>query len=119
MTVALRRATPTSYQPRAASGRAVSAEHRRHFGVGDTGRLAVAIDDAAAQPRAAIGDRNEMLAVRLHVQRGNAAEGGVPRGQLQAAAKFEIAEPDRVLGSRLSKDVIGVASISMRVGAAG
>jgi hypothetical protein len=73
---------------------AVPGEHGRHLGVGDAGGLAVAIDDAAAQPEAVVGERQEMGAVRLHAQGGNAPEGPILGGQHQSAAEFQCAETD-------------------------
>ena len=71
----------------------VRTENWRHFGVGDADRFAVAIDDAATQPRAAIGGGNEAVAVRLDMDRGNSSESRVPGGKLKAATKLEVAEP--------------------------
>ena len=71
---------------------AVGPEHRRHLGVGDAGRLAVLVDDAAAQPGAVVGHRQKVAAVRLHAKRRDAAERLVARGERKPAAEFQRAE---------------------------
>lgn len=53
---------------------AVRPQHRRHLGIGDAGGLAAGVDYARAQPGTLVGQRQEMAAVRLDVQRGDAAE---------------------------------------------
>ena len=71
---------------------AVRPEDRRHLGVRDAGGLAVLIDDARAQPGAAVRERQEMAAVGLHVERGNAAERFVGRREREPATEFQRAE---------------------------
>src|SRR5664279_5738321 len=70
-------------------GLAVSAEYRRHFSVRNTRWLAVLIENAAAQPRAIVGDGKKAGAVGFDVERGDAAEGGVSRREHEAAAEFQ------------------------------
>src|ERR1035441_685101 len=103
----------TSYQPRAASGflfappnggtfgaanppgclclfherLAVRPQNWRHLGVGNAGRFVVLIDDAATQPGSFIGGCDEMAAVGLDTDGGNAAEGLVFRGEREPAAE--------------------------------
>src|SRR5262245_15123318 len=71
---------------------AIRSEHRRDFGIGYACRSSVAIDNPPAQPRAAIGKRDEMTAVRLDVDARETAECGVVRRQHKAAAEFQIAK---------------------------
>jgi len=81
-----------SNQPRAASGATVRTKHRRHLGVGDSGRTFAVVDDAAGEPESFIGEGDEMLAVRAHPKRRKAAEMAIVRGQFEAAAEFQRAE---------------------------
>ena len=71
----------------------VVAEHRRHFGIRDAGGPRALIDDAPAQPVALVGHGEEFRAVGLDADRRDAAEVRVGRGELDAAAKGERAEP--------------------------
>src|SRR5512139_4278085 len=84
----------TSYQPARGERPAVSTKDGRHLRIGDTGRLAVAINDTAAEPGAAIGDRDESVAVRLDVDCRDSAEGRIFRRQFEPAAKLQVPEPD-------------------------
>jgi hypothetical protein len=72
---------------------AVGAEDRRHLGIGEARGLAVLVDDAGAQPGAVVGDAEEVGAVAIHMNGGHAAKRFVFRGQRQAAAEFQLAEP--------------------------
>ena len=64
-----------SNQPSRGERLAIGSKYRRHFGIGDAGRLAIAVHDAATQPGAVVGDCDEMLAIRLNMDAGDAAKG--------------------------------------------
>jgi hypothetical protein len=96
---------------------AVGVKDRRDFGLGNAHRFSVTIGNAATQPGAVIGNRDEVTAVRLDMDSRDATEGRIFRGKSEPR-NFKL--PKRVCeGSRLSNEEISVASISIRVGTLG
>src|SRR5262249_7195288 len=68
---------------------AVGTKYRRDFRISNTSRFAVAVQNAAAQPRAVIGDCEKMRAVGLDMDSGDSAKRGIFRRQLESAAEFQ------------------------------